>query len=80
LTEGQIVLNVSTTAEGSKRVQSFTASNVGKMIVFVVNGRVTNTLKVLDPITGNGFLLGPFLREEAEKLAESINHRGSGCG
>ena len=79
LTEGQIVLNVSMTTEGAKRVQAFTANNVGKMIAFLVNGRVTNVLKILDPITGNGFLIGPFLRDEAQKLAESINHREIGC-
>jgi hypothetical protein len=31
--------------------------------------------KILDPITGKGFLIGPFSRDEAEKLADSINHR-----
>jgi preprotein translocase subunit SecD len=32
LTEGQIVLNVSVTADGAKRIQTFTVKNVGKQI------------------------------------------------
>jgi len=79
LTEGQVVLNVSMTTESARRVQAFTANNVGKMMAFLVNGRVINTLKILDPITGKGFLMGPFIRGEAEQLADSINHRERGC-
>src|SRR5207248_3480024 len=40
LTEGQIVLNVSMTTDGAKRIQMFTANNVGKQIAFLVNGRI----------------------------------------
>src|SRR5437868_2396312 len=43
LTEGQIVLNVSMTTTSAKRVQTFTANHVGKMLAFVVNGRVIRT-------------------------------------
>src|SRR5450631_1778440 len=32
LTEGEVVLNVSVTTEGAKRIQKFTANNVGKQI------------------------------------------------
>jgi hypothetical protein len=80
LTEGQIVLNVSMTTESAKRVQAFTGNHIGKMIAFIVNGRVINTPRILDPITGKGFLIGPFRREEAQILADSINHKESGCG
>ncbi len=79
LTEGQVVLNVSMTTESAKRVQDFTAHNVGKTIAFLVNGRVINTPRILDPITGKGFLIGPFSRDEAQKLADSINHRDGSC-
>jgi len=79
LTEGQIVLNVNMTAESAKRLQAFTASHVGNMIAFIANGRVINTPTILDPITGKGFLIGPFPRDEAQKLADSINRKG-GCG
>ena len=79
MTEGQIVLNVSMSAESAKRVQAFTASHVGTRIAFLVNGQVINTPKILDPITGRGFLVGPFSRDEAQKLADSINKKESGC-
>ena len=79
LTEGQIVLNVNTTTDGAKRIQTFTANNVGKQIAFVVNGRLLRMPRILDPITGKSFMLSPFTRDEAEKLADSINHKGSSC-
>ncbi len=79
LTEGQIVLNVSTTPAGAKRIQTFTANNVGKQIAFLVNGRLIRIARILDPITGKGFMLSPFVRDEAEKLADAINHKESGC-
>jgi preprotein translocase subunit SecD len=80
LTEGQIVLNVYMTADGAKRAQAFTAGHVGKMIAFLVNGRVIRTPTVQDPITGKGFLIGPLDRDEAQKLADSINHKNGRCG
>ncbi len=79
LTEGQIVLNVSMSTESAKRVQTFTASHVGTRMAFLVNGRVINSPKILDPITGKGFLIGPFSRDEAQKLADSINQRSGAC-
>jgi preprotein translocase subunit SecD len=80
VTEGQIVLNVSMSTESAARVHTFTANHVGTTMAFVVDGRVINTPKILDPITGKGFLIGPFSRDEAQKLADSINHRERGCG
>jgi preprotein translocase subunit SecD len=79
LTEGQIVLNVSMTTGGAKRIQTFTANNVGKQIAFLVNGRLIRIARILDPITGKAFMLSPFARDEAEKLADSINHKDGGC-
>lgn len=79
LTEGQIVLNVGLSDESAKRVQKFTASHVGTRMAFLVNGRVINSPKILDPITGKGFLIGPFSRDEAQKLADSINEKQSAC-
>lgn len=79
LTEGQIVLNVSMSAESAKRVRDFTASHVGTKMAFLLNGRVINTPTILDPITGKGFLIGPFTRDEAQKLADSINQRPDAC-
>ncbi len=80
VTEGQIVLNVSMSNESARRVHEFTADHVGTRIAFLVNGRVINMPKILDPITGKGFLIGPFSRDEARKLADSINQKKSNCG
>jgi preprotein translocase subunit SecD len=73
LTEGQFVLNLDMTAESAQRVQRFTENNVGKAMAFLVNGRVVRTPRVRDPIVGNGFLIGSFERDEAQKLADAIN-------
>jgi preprotein translocase subunit SecD len=80
LTQGQTVLNVTMSAASAQRVQTFTANHVGTRMAFLVNGRVINMPRILDPITGKGFLIGPFRRDEAQKLADSINHRERGCG
>jgi hypothetical protein len=48
-------------------------------MAFVVNGRVINTPKILDPITGSGFLLAPFQRQAADDLAALINGRDPRC-
>jgi len=79
LTEGQIVLNVKTTTDGARRIQTFTEKNVGRQIAFAVNGRLIKLAKILDPITGTSFMLSPFARDEAEKLAASINNKENGC-
>ena len=79
VTEGQVVLNVAMTAESAKSIQAFSSSNVGRTLAFIVNGRVINTPKILDPITGKGFLIGPLERNEAQELADSINHKAGGC-
>lgn len=74
-----MVLNVTMTTEGAQRMQVFSSTNIGRTLAFVVNERVTNMPKILDPITGKGFLIGPFDRDEAQKLADSIIHKESGC-
>ncbi len=79
LTEGQFVLNLDMTAESTQRVQTFTGNNVGKEMAFVVNGRVIRTPKIRDPIVGNGFLIGAFAPDEAQKLADAINRPDGLC-
>lgn len=79
LTEGQFVLNLDMTAESAQRIQKFTENNVGKEMAFVVNGRVIRTPKIRDPIAGNGFLIGAFDRDEAQKLADAINRPDGLC-
>ena len=79
LTEGQFVLNLDMTAGSARRVQTFTANNIGKEMAFLVNGRVIRTPKIQDPIVGNGFLIGAFGRDEAQKLADAINQPNGLC-
>lgn len=79
LTEGQFVLNLDMTAESAKRVQLFTENNVGKEMAFLVNERVIRTPKIRDPIVGNGFLIGAFGRDEAQRLADAINQPDGLC-
>ncbi len=79
LTEGQIVLNVNLTRESAKRIQAFTASHTGQRLAYIVNGRVVKVPKILDPITGTGFLIGPFPQAEGQALADAINGKKSNC-
>jgi preprotein translocase subunit SecD len=79
VTEHQVVLNVSMTDQSAQRMQAFTASHVGARLAFLANGRVINTPKILDPIKGKGFLIGPLPRDEAQRFAAAINHRERSC-
>ena len=79
LTEGQFVLNLDMTSDNAQRVQTFTKNNVGKEMAFVVNRRVIRTPKIRDPILGNGFLIGAFDRDEAQRLADAINRPDGLC-
>jgi len=79
LTEGQFVLNLDMSAGSARRVQTFTENNVGKEMAFLVNGKLIRTPKIQDPIVGNGFLIGAFGRDEAEKLADAINQPNGLC-
>lgn len=79
LTDGQVVLNVTLNPTATGRVQAFSSRNVGKHLAFIVNRRVIQTPKILDPITGNGFIIAPFERDEAERLAASINAPDTRC-
>lgn len=76
LTAGQWVLNVDVTDEAAGRVQAFSKQNVGRTVAFLVDGKVRSTPKILDPITGKGFLIGGFDQADAERLATAITN---GC-
>ena len=76
LTEGQWVLNLDVTEEGARRVQVFSKQNVGRTMAFLVDGKVHRMPRILDPIMGNGFLIGGFERADAERVATAINR---GC-
>lgn len=73
LTENQIVLNVDLDQGGAARLQEFSKANVGTRIAFIADGEVIKTAKILDPITFNGFLVGPLDRAKADSLAAAIN-------
>lgn len=74
LTEGQWVLNVNLTDEAAQRVQDFSKQNVGRTMAFLVDGKVHRAPKILDPITGKGFLIGKFDQAAAERLATAIRN------
>ena len=74
-TEGQFVLNVGLTPSSSKRWVDFTARSVGSRVAFIVDEMVVKTPTIKDPNTGSGLLLGPFLRAEAQKIADAINRK-----
>jgi preprotein translocase subunit SecD len=76
LTEGQWVLNVGVTDEAARRVQDFSKQNVGRTMAFLVDGKVYRTPRILDPITGKGFLIGRFEQADAERLATALSN---GC-
>jgi preprotein translocase subunit SecD len=76
LTEGQWVLNVDVTDDAARRVQDFSRQNVGRTMAFLVDGKVHSTPRILDPITGKGFLIGGFEQADAERLATAIRN---GC-
>jgi preprotein translocase subunit SecD len=68
--------NLDVAPDTGKRIQAFSEQNVGRSMAFIIDGRVISTPKIKDPITGNGILIGPFDRAEAERLAGAIK---TGC-
>ncbi len=76
LTDGQWVVNLDMTDEAAKRVQDFSKQHVGRTVAVLVDGKVLRMPRILDPITGNGFLIGGFERTDAERLATAISN---GC-
>lgn len=73
VTEGQTVLNLAFRPEAARRVRKFTAGHVGGRIAMLVDGQPMKVVKVLDPIRGDGILIGPLARRDAEALAQRIN-------
>lgn len=80
VTENQIVLNVNLGRDGAARLQDFSKTHVGTRIAFIADGEVIKTAKILDPITADGFLVGPLDRAKADALADAINQNAhAGC-
>src|SRR3954462_13697634 len=50
LTEGVYVLNVDITPDSGKRMQAFSEGNVGRVMAFIVDGKVRSTPTIKDPI------------------------------
>jgi preprotein translocase subunit SecD len=73
ITEGRPVLNLTFKSEAAARVRTFTSANLGKLVAVLVDGKSYRTLKVLDPIIGDGILIGPVSKPDAEALAARIN-------
>lgn len=71
--EGQTVLNVRLTPAAAARLRSYTAAPDDKQIVMLVDGKAFKSVKVRDPITGQGVMIGPVDRRAGEVLASRIN-------
>lgn len=79
LTEGQIVLNLNLGPAGGLRIRQFSKDHVGTTMAFIEDGEVLRTARIMDPILGDGILLGPLDRAKADALADAINQRPAGC-
>jgi hypothetical protein len=71
--EGRTGLSVRVDAQAAERVRSFTASHVGARLAFIVDGRVQSVVKVLDPITRDGFWVSPMAPDTAGRLASAFS-------
>jgi len=71
---GRPVINLEFTAEGQARFAEVTRAHVGRQLAFVVDGQVLSAPHINEPITGGKAVIsGSFTREEAERLARSID-------
>lgn len=53
-----MVLNLNLSRASAQRLRDFTAANVGGRLAVLVDGRPLKVVKVLDPIHGDGVLIG----------------------
>jgi len=70
--EGRQVLELDLDQGAAARLRSFTAKHVGARLAFVVDGRVRQVLRVLDPIVGNGLMVDPGDPDEVAALARAL--------
>jgi preprotein translocase subunit SecD len=70
--EGRQVLELHLEQEGAARLRAYTASHVGTQLAFVVDGRVLQVMRVLDPILGNGLMVDPGDPKELAALAHAL--------
>jgi len=79
LTEGQFVLNLDLTPAGGETMRQYTLTHVGSQMAFVVDGKLIKSARILDPLKGDGLLLGPFSKKRADALARVVNVSKRGC-
>jgi preprotein translocase subunit SecD len=70
--EGRQVLELELEQEGAARLRAYTASHVGSQLAFVVDGRVRQVMRVLDPIVGKGLMVDPGDPTEIAALAHAL--------
>ena len=70
--EGRDVLEVDLKEEAAARLRAYSASHVGAQLAFVVDGRVRQVGRVLDPIVGTGIIVDPGDSNEAAALVSSL--------
>lgn len=75
--EGRDVLEIDLEEEASARLRAYSASHVGARLAFVVDGRVRQVGRVLDPIVGKGIIIDPGDSKESAALVSAL--RDGGC-
>ena len=75
-TNDQWILNFTVTDDAAKRVHEFSKQHVGRNLALVVDGKVHGTPRIAGALTGNGYRLEGFNREDAKGMATAISN---GC-
>lgn len=70
--EGREVLELDLDQEAAARLRSYSANHVGAQLAFVLDGRVRQVMRVLDPIVGNGLMVDPGDPDEVTALAHAL--------
>jgi hypothetical protein len=70
--EGRQVLELGLEQDAAARLRSYTADHVGAQLAFVVDGRVRQVMRVLDPIVGDGLMVDPGDPDEVTALAHAL--------
>jgi preprotein translocase subunit SecD len=71
--DGRQVLELDLDPEAAARLRSYSASHVGTQLAFVIDGRVRQVMRVLDPIVANGLMVDPGDPEEVVALAQTFD-------
>lgn len=76
--EGEKVLEISLKPSPAARVRAYSAGHVGNtQMAFIVNGEVRKVVKILDPIEGDGIIVGPMSEAEGKAIADAVNSHKS---